>query len=194
MVEAVGGARAQIRCVRALGLTIGRFKTERPRESTRVPSLHARPSHSQARTRTYFSSDISARDDVTLPAGLPNPIYPIPDEARTTWRPQLPCYLVHTNARTHDVIRANLDRSPLFNGTIEGIGPRYCPSIEDKVVRFADKERHQVFLEPEGWRTGEVYVQGMNIQLARRRPNRDVAQHSRTGARRVNAGWLCRRV
>jgi tRNA uridine 5-carboxymethylaminomethyl modification enzyme len=72
---------------------------------------------------------------------------------------------VHTNERTHQVIRSNLHRSPLYTGIIEGIGPRYCPSIEDKVVRFADKERHQIFLEPEGWRTGEVYVQGTNTSL-----------------------------
>jgi tRNA uridine 5-carboxymethylaminomethyl modification enzyme len=81
------------------------------------------------------------------------------------WRPQLPCYLVHTNDRTHQIIRDNLHRSPLYTGIIEGIGPRYCPSIEDKIVRFAEKERHQIFLEPEGWRTGEVYVQGMNTSL-----------------------------
>ncbi len=72
---------------------------------------------------------------------------------------------MHTNERTHGVIRDNLHRSPLYTGIIEGIGPRYCPSIEDKIVRFADKERHQIFLEPEGWRTGEVYVQGMNTSL-----------------------------
>jgi tRNA uridine 5-carboxymethylaminomethyl modification enzyme len=152
--------------LRALGLTIGRFKTGTPPriDARTIDFTQAIPQPGSA-TPLYFSSDISARNDVTLPAGAPNPIYPVPDEARTNWRPQLPCYLVHTNARTHEVIRANLDRSPLFNGTIEGIGPRYCPSIEDKVVRFADKERHQVFLEPEGWRTGEVYVQGMNTSL-----------------------------
>jgi tRNA uridine 5-carboxymethylaminomethyl modification enzyme len=72
---------------------------------------------------------------------------------------------VHTNEQTHAIIRGNLDRSPLYTGIIEGIGPRYCPSIEDKVVRFADKPRHQVFLEPEGWRTSEVYVQGMSTSL-----------------------------
>jgi tRNA uridine 5-carboxymethylaminomethyl modification enzyme len=72
---------------------------------------------------------------------------------------------VHTTERTHQVIRDNLHRSPLYTGIIEGIGPRYCPSIEDKIVRFADKSRHQIFLEPEGWRTGEVYVQGMNTSL-----------------------------
>jgi tRNA uridine 5-carboxymethylaminomethyl modification enzyme len=72
---------------------------------------------------------------------------------------------VHTTERTHQIIRDNLHRSPLYTGIIQGIGPRYCPSIEDKIVRFADKERHQIFLEPEGWRTGEVYVQGMNTSL-----------------------------
>ncbi|HLJ81622.1 MAG TPA: FAD-dependent oxidoreductase, partial [Ktedonobacterales bacterium] len=113
----------------------------------------------------YFSSDASAREDVLLPPGRPNPLYPIPPEAETSWRRQLPCYLVHTTEQTHEIIRANLDRSPLYTGIIEGIGPRYCPSIEDKVVRFAEKPRHQVFLEPEGWRTGEVYVQGMNTSL-----------------------------
>jgi tRNA uridine 5-carboxymethylaminomethyl modification enzyme len=86
-------------------------------------------------------------------------------EHETAWRAQLPCYLVHTTPHTHEIIRANLHRSPLYTGIIEGIGPRYCPSIEDKVVRFADKERHQVFLEPEGWHTAEVYVQGMNTSL-----------------------------
>lgn len=63
---------------------------------------------------------------------------------------QLPCYLTHTNAHTHEIIKANLHRSPLYNGLIEGVGPRYCPSIEDKVMRFADKERHQLFIEPMG--------------------------------------------
>ena len=91
--------------------------------------------------------------------------YPITDEDLYGWRPQLPCYLVHTTEQTHQIIRDNLHRSPLYTGIIEGIGPRYCPSIEDKIVRFADKNRHQIFLEPEGWRTGEVYVQGMNTSL-----------------------------
>jgi tRNA uridine 5-carboxymethylaminomethyl modification enzyme len=152
--------------LRALGLVIGRFKTGTPpRVDARTIDFSQTTIQPGSASPLYFSSDRTARDDVTLPAGPPHPVYPIPDSARTSWRPQLPCYLVHTNMRTHDVIRANLDRSPLFNGTIEGVGPRYCPSIEDKVVRFADKDRHQVFLEPEGWRTGEVYVQGMNTSL-----------------------------
>ena len=82
-----------------------------------------------------------------------------------TTRNQVPCYLTYTNPRTHQIIRDNLDRSCMFNGMIEGVGPRYCPSIESKIVRFADKERHQLFLEPKGLRTNEVYVQGMSSSL-----------------------------
>ena len=78
---------------------------------------------------------------------------------------QLPCYLTYTKQKTHDIIRANLHRSPLYAGKIEGTGPRYCPSIEDKVVRFADKERHQIFVEPVGRGTDEMYIQGMSSSL-----------------------------
>ncbi|RIK45699.1 MAG: tRNA uridine-5-carboxymethylaminomethyl(34) synthesis enzyme MnmG [Chloroflexi bacterium] len=92
----------------------------------------------------------------------PIDVYPSRTEG---WRTQLSCYLVHTNPDGHNIIRANVDRSPMFNGRIEGIGPRYCPSIEDKVFRFAQKDSHSLFLEPEGWRTTEVYVQGANTSL-----------------------------
>ena len=78
---------------------------------------------------------------------------------------QKSCWLTHTNERTHEIIRANLDRSPLYSGMIEGTGPRYCPSIEDKVVRFSDKKRHQVFIEPEGLYTNEMYIGGMSSSL-----------------------------
>lgn len=78
---------------------------------------------------------------------------------------QVSCYLTYTNEKTHEIIRANLDRSPIYAGVIEGTGPRYCPSIEDKVVKFADKERHQVFIEPEGLHTNEMYVGGMSSSL-----------------------------
>jgi len=78
---------------------------------------------------------------------------------------QLPCWITHTNAQTHAVIRANLDRSPMYSGVIEGVGPRYCPSIEDKIHRFADKEAHQIFLEPEGLDTHEVYPNGISTSL-----------------------------
>jgi tRNA uridine 5-carboxymethylaminomethyl modification enzyme len=147
-----------------LGLTIRRFKTGTPpRIDARTIDFEQTLPQPGSAVPLYFSSDADAREDVLLPSGNPNPVYPIP--IQTSWRRQLPCYLVHTNSRTHEIIRSNLDRSPLFNGLIEGIGPRYCPSIEDKVVRFAGKETHQVFLEPEGWRTSEVYVQGMNTSL-----------------------------
>ncbi len=82
-------------------------------------------------------------------------------------RPQIDCYLIHTNDRVRDLVRANIDRSPLFNGQIRGIGPRYCPSLEDKIVRFPDKERHQIFLEPEGLDAREIYVNGFSMSLPR---------------------------
>jgi tRNA uridine 5-carboxymethylaminomethyl modification enzyme len=95
--------------------------------------------------------------------GPPAAVYPGP--LLDSWRPQLPCYQVHTTPEFHQIIRNNLDRAPMFSGVIEGVGPRYCPSIEDKIVRFADKDRHGMFLEPEGWTTSEVYVQGCNTSL-----------------------------
>ena len=116
----------------------------------------------------HFSYDFSSGRATDWPqayaqAEQSNPIYPDPDA--TKWRKQLPCYLVHTNIRTHEAIRRNLHRAPLFSGLIEGVGPRYCPSIEDKIVRFADKQSHGLFLEPEGWTTNEMYVQGANTSL-----------------------------
>ena len=82
-------------------------------------------------------------------------------------RPRVECHLLHTNDRVRDLVRANIDRSPLFNGQISGIGPRYCPSLEDKIVRFPDKERHQVYLEPEGIDAREIYVNGFSMSLPR---------------------------
>ena len=82
-------------------------------------------------------------------------------------RDQIACYLLHTNDRVRELVRSNVDRSPLFNGQIQGIGPRYCPSLEDKIVRFPDKERHQIFLEPEGADTREIYVNGFSMSLPR---------------------------
>lgn len=84
---------------------------------------------------------------------------------RTQHPKQIPCYITHTNEKTHDVIRSNLDRSPMYAGVIEGIGPRYCPSIEDKVMRFADKNSHQIFIEPEGLNTTELYPNGISTSL-----------------------------
>ena len=152
--------------LRALGLTVRRFKTETPpRIDARTIDFSKTEPQPGSRVPLYFSRDTSAREDVQLPGSRPNPLYPVTDEDLYGWRPQLPCYLVRTTEQTHQIIRNNLHRSPLYTGVIEGIGPRYCPSIEDKIVRFADKVSHQIFLEPEGWRTGEVYVQGMNTSL-----------------------------
>ncbi len=78
---------------------------------------------------------------------------------------QLPCHITYTTERTADIIRKNIHKSPMYSGVIEGIGPRYCPSIEDKIVKFADKERHQIFLEPEGFETDEFYVNGFSTSL-----------------------------
>ena len=106
---------------------------------------------------------------------------------------QVSCWITHTNARTHEIIAANLDRSPMYSGVIEGIGPRYCPSIEDKIHRFADKESHQVFLEPEGLTTHELYPNGISTSL----PfdvQLQIAFHPWHGKRPHRAAGLCDRV
>ncbi|MFQ5576746.1 MAG: tRNA uridine-5-carboxymethylaminomethyl(34) synthesis enzyme MnmG [Anaerolineae bacterium] len=147
-----------------LGFELGRLKTGTP------PRIDAR-SIDFERTELQYGSQTPLHfcfepSGAPLPAWLnepPHPVYPV--QQRSGWRPQLPCYLIYTQPETHAVIRANLDRAPMFTGLIEGIGPRYCPSIEDKIVRFAHKDRHQLFLEPEGWQTTEVYIQGMNTSL-----------------------------
>ncbi|CAA9581207.1 MAG: tRNA-5-carboxymethylaminomethyl-2-thiouridine(34)synthesis protein MnmG, partial [uncultured Thermomicrobiales bacterium] len=117
-------------------------------------------------TPIWFS-DAGARGELETLARPPLPVYPQvePHTAGGEWRRQMACYLIHTNEEAHGHIRANIDRAPMYDGTIEGVGPRYCPSIEDKVVRFPQKGSHQLFLEPEGWRTTEVYVQGANTSL-----------------------------
>ncbi|MGA2192595.1 MAG: tRNA uridine-5-carboxymethylaminomethyl(34) synthesis enzyme MnmG [Nitrospirota bacterium] len=126
-----------------LGFPIGRLKTGTP------PRVDA---------KTIDFSKLKPQ-----PGDDPPPPFSFSTE-RITNR-QLPCYITYTNAQTHDIIRANLHRSPLYGGTIKGTGPRYCPSIEDKVVKFADKERHQVFLEPEGYETTEYYANGISTSL-----------------------------
>ncbi|MBQ3493562.1 MAG: tRNA uridine-5-carboxymethylaminomethyl(34) synthesis enzyme MnmG [Clostridia bacterium] len=126
-----------------LGFTVRRFKT-------------GTPARVDARTIDFEKLDI--QDGET-------DIYPFSYLSERVPQKQTPCYLTYTNEKTHDIIRANLHRSPLYGGLIKGTGPRYCPSIEDKVVRFSDKERHQLFLEPEGADTNEIYVQGMSTSL-----------------------------
>lgn len=98
------------------------------------------------------------------PGDTPTPVFSFLGK-RSDHPAQISCYITHTNEKTHDVIRNNLDRSPMYSGEIEGIGPRYCPSIEDKVVRFADRASHQIFLEPEGLNCGEVYPNGISTSL-----------------------------
>ena len=126
-----------------LGFNVRRFKTGTP---ARIDG------------RTIDFSKLEIQDGET-------DVYPFSFMTDALPEKQTPCYLTYTNENTHDIIRANLHRSPLYSGMIKGTGPRYCPSIEDKVVRFSDKERHQLFLEPEGGDTNEIYVQGMSTSL-----------------------------
>jgi len=109
--------------------------------------------------RTIVHKDLEEQ-----PGDDPRPVFSFVG-SRQEHPPQVSCWITHTCARTHDIIRSGLDRSPLFTGAIEGVGPRYCPSIEDKVVRFAERESHQVFLEPEGLDTHEVYPNGISTSL-----------------------------
>jgi tRNA uridine 5-carboxymethylaminomethyl modification enzyme len=142
--------------LRRLGLVLGRLETNTPpRVDARTIHYELTQSQYGSEEPLYFSYDGAPEQVLSLPL---NPVYPIGHQ--TAWRTQLPCYLVHTNAATHKIIRDNLHRSPIAPGSNDAAGPRYCPSIEDKVVRFASKESHQFFLEPEGFSTGEVYVQG----------------------------------
>jgi tRNA uridine 5-carboxymethylaminomethyl modification enzyme len=110
------------------------------------------------------TSSISFSELTEQPGDTPTPVFSFLGKPEHHPR-QISCFITHTNENTHDVIRANLDRSPMYSGEIEGIGPRYCPSIEDKVVRFADRLSHQIFLEPEGLDCGEVYPNGISTSL-----------------------------
>ena len=130
-------------CLTGLGLTIRRFKTGTP------PRVNAR-------SVDFSRMERQPGDEEWLAFSFQTER---PPENRAV------CWLTYTNQRTHDIIRANLDRSPLYDGTIEGVGPRYCPSIETKVVRFPDKERHQLFVEPMGLDTEELYIQGFSSSL-----------------------------
>ena len=130
--------------LRELALPVGRLKTGTP------PRLDGR------------TIDFSVMTE--QPGDVPVPVFSFLGSVAQHPR-QLPCWITHTNERTHDIIRGGLDRSPMYTGVIEGIGPRYCPSVEDKIVRFADKTSHQVFLEPEGLTTHEIYPNGISTSL-----------------------------
>jgi len=130
--------------LREIGVELGRFKTGTPPrvdgKTIDFTKMEIQPGSGKA---LYFSFNSLGKEE----------------------RPQLSCWLTHTTEKTHAIIKDNLHRAPRYSGVIEGTGPRYCPSIEDKIVRFADKPSHQIFLEPEGWRTHEMYVQGMSTSL-----------------------------
>ena len=130
-------------CLLKLGLTLRRFKTGTPPRVNR-------------RSVDFSRMEVQAGDDIPAPFSFETEAVP---ENRAV------CWLTYTNENTHQVIRDNLHRSPLFSGVIEGVGPRYCPSIEDKVVRFAEKPRHQLFIEPMGLNTEELYIQGFSSSL-----------------------------
>ena len=149
-----------------LGLSLRRFKTGTPPRVNR-------------RSVDFSKMEIQLGDEDRLPFSF---------ETEEAPENQAVCYLTYTNQKTHDIIRANLHRSPLFSGVIHGVGPRYCPSIEDKIVRFADKERHQIFVEPMGLNTEELYIQGFSsslpedvqIEMLRTLPGLEHAEMTRT--------------
>ncbi len=130
-------------CLKSLGIEIQRFKT-------------GTPARINKNSIDFSKMEIQEGDEDVIPFSFDDEVPKVE---------QVPCYLTYTNDKTHEIIRANLHRSPLYAGMIEGTGPRYCPSIEDKVVRFADKERHQIFVEPIGLDTDEMYIQGMSSSL-----------------------------
>ena len=131
--------------LRAAGINLRRFKT-------------GTPARMDGKTIDFSKMEEQKGDERIVPFSFSTD----PDSIQ---KEQVSCWLTHTNQKTHDIIRANLDRSPIYAGIIEGTGPRYCPSIEDKVVKFAEKESHQVFIEPEGLYTDEMYVDGMSSSL-----------------------------
>lgn len=142
--DGVSAANDLSEVLKKLNIEIRRFKTGTPARINR-------------RSIDFSKMEIQNWDEVIEPFSLENNF--------TRDDTQMPCYLTYTNEKTHEVIRKNLMRSPLYSGKIHGTGPRYCPSIEDKVVRFADKERHQLFVEPIGRDTDEMYIQGMSSSL-----------------------------
>ena len=141
--DGVAAANQLSECLKKLGIEIQRFKT-------------GTPARINKKSIDFTKMEIQEGETDLVPFSFEDKM---PDIE------QIPCWLTYTNERTHEIIRKNLHRSPLYAGEIEGTGPRYCPSIEDKVVRFADKERHQIFVEPVGLDTNEMYIQGMSSSL-----------------------------
>ena len=141
--DGLAAAKPLTESLRSLGLRLQRFKTGTP------PRIHRR-------SINYAGLEVQEGEEEIIPFSFETDHPP---------RNQAVCFLTYTTDQTHEIIRSNLDRSPLFGGKIDGVGPRYCPSIEDKVVRFADKPRHQLFLEPMGLDTEEIYVQGFSSSM-----------------------------
>ena len=141
--DGVAAANELSKCLKKLGINLQRFKT-------------GTPARINSKSIDYSKMEIQNGDEGLVPFSFEDKMPNIE---------QVPCWLTYTNEKTHEIIRKNLDRSPMYAGVIEGTGPRYCPSIEDKVVRFADKERHQIFVEPIGLDTEEMYIQGMSSSL-----------------------------
>ena len=146
--------------LRELGFEIGRFKTGTPcrvnRRSIDFAKCKIQPGDEPPPRFSFFADEPQDTHDV----------FTLNDVSGTSFHvEQLPCWITHTNTRTHQIIRANLHRSPLYAGRIKGTGPRYCPSIEDKIVKFADREAHHLFLEPEGRHTEEFYINGISTSL-----------------------------
>ena len=132
-------------CLKSLGIEMYRFKT-------------GTPARVDKRSIDFTKMEIQRGDERVVP-------FSFSTDPESVQKEQAVCWLTYTNHKTHEIIRENIDRSPLFSGVIEGTGPRYCPSIEDKVMKFTDKERHQVFVEPEGLYTNEMYLGGMSSSL-----------------------------
>jgi len=146
--------------LRELGFEIGRFKTGTPcrvnRRSIDFAKCKIQPGDEPPPRFSFFADEPQDIHDV----------FTLNDVSGTSFHvEQVPCWITHTNTRTHQIIRANLHRSPLYAGRIKGTGPRYCPSIEDKIVKFADREGHHLFLEPEGRHTEEFYINGISTSL-----------------------------
>ncbi len=150
-LKQIAGGRVGDKATRGISDQLREFGFHVTRLKTGTPARLDRDSIDWAKTTPQYG------DEKFVPFSFRSP--------KTPSLPQIACYLSYTNEQTHEIIRRNLDKSPMFLGIIEGIGPRYCPSIEDKVTRFADKDRHQTFLEPEGLSTNSIYLQGISTSL-----------------------------
>ena len=151
--------------LRECGIELLRFKT-------------GTPARIDGRTVDFSKMTEQKGDDELVPFSFTN-------RAEDIEKPQVSCWLTYTTEETHEIIRRNIDRSPLFSGAIKGTGPRYCPSIEDKVVKFPDKARHQLFIEPEGLYTNELYISGMSSSLPE-----DVRRSCGMPTRSCTTAWI----